>query len=61
VESVATDGVSSDIDRLKHVLLDSDKPEHTEPSGQSAAKRTDDSYQGKGCLSQCSMAVLTLL
>jgi len=29
-------------------LLDSAKPGHIEPSDQSAAKKTDDGYQGKG-------------
>jgi len=30
-------------------LLDSAKPEHVELSDQSAAKKTDDGYQGEGC------------
>jgi len=30
-------------------LLDSAKRGHIEPSVQSAAKKTDDGYQGKGC------------
>jgi len=30
-------------------LLDSAKPVHIEPSSRSAAKKTDDGYQGNGC------------
>jgi len=30
-------------------LLDSAKPEHVELSDRSAAKKTDNGYQGKGC------------
>ena len=42
----------SDTDQLKQVLIDScmgsAKPGHTELSDWSAAKKTEDGYQGKG-------------
>ena len=54
VDSVVADGVTSQNSRhwsaeaSSDRLLGSAQPGHTEPSNWSAAKRTDDGYQGKG-------------
>jgi len=55
---------SLDIDQLAQTranrLLDWAKPGHIEPSDQSAAKKTDDGYQGKVCLCWISCGVIFL-
>jgi len=54
VDSVAADGVTSQnfrhwsAEASSDRLLGSAKPGHTEPSDWSAAKKTEDGYQGKG-------------
>jgi len=56
VDSIVADGVTSQ--KFRHWsaeassdrLVGSAKPGHTEPSDWSAAKKTEDGYQGKGCL-----------
>jgi len=54
VDSIVADGVSSknfghwSAEASSDRLLDSVKPAHTEPSDWSAAKKTEDGYQGKG-------------
>ena len=54
--SIATDGVSSNClrhwltEKRANRLWDIAQPEDVELSDRSAAKKTDDDYQGKGCI-----------
>jgi len=65
VDSIVADGVTSQnfrhwsAEASSNRLLGSAKPEHTEPSDWSAAKKTEDGYQSKGW-SCCILSGLTI-